>query len=371
MMEDVLQDEFPQATRAECRRFLKACSGKKTAAVKLLQEYLEWRSIHRLDDPSQRQQLPTSSSNSTTPKNKDAADWQYAVTKAFSATTTTTTTTKSLPSESLTKLQQEHQTSRDFGKGDSKPPKTTSTMNESDHTAIQDWEIVGSLEGNEDNEEIKLQLPHFPQWVFIHPSPEAHDEHDNKVQNPMDASIPSDDDPSEPQHRTKFLVDQNDKTILHMLPARLDRSVVSAATCALAVAFYLDCKLDRHSEETMTIFLDTRAGIGWPNPSAVNMIPFIHKVSKQLETLYPERLEYLIVAPIPPIASYIWTAVKRFLWKRTRDRVLLAPGPAGRDSPLPKDNQYILAHIKDHVLEYLDQVRLNQFERSSTSTEQR
>ena len=55
-LEENLRKDFPEATEAECRRFVEACrDGKrdddavKDAAETMIEDYLDWRSLYGLD----------------------------------------------------------------------------------------------------------------------------------------------------------------------------------------------------------------------------------------------------------------------------------------------------------------------------------
>ena len=76
--EEKLKNEFPDATKAECRRFARAChDGKKRPdavmeeAKKLLGDYLEWRKCYGLDD------------NKADISDGVTGDWKMAIKKAL------------------------------------------------------------------------------------------------------------------------------------------------------------------------------------------------------------------------------------------------------------------------------------------------
>ena len=325
--EDELHRKFPQATRAECKRFLQACGStdkmKSKAkehsiieqAAKMLQVYLNWRAQHELDDDESSNYCNGNAPNSDFEDVGDDKDWRDSVARALKTSISPSNEVDSDLATSLDELDENNQNTS----MSTQVPATARSLSASPSTSAKIY---------------------IPQWVFVHRQGDSNDD-------------------GNPSSEKKYLSDRNGKTILHVLPARVDKDLVSSGMHSLVVALYLNRKLDRSSEETMTVFIDTRPGAGWPNPSAVSLLGFSRKISNELQSLYPERLEYLIIVPIPHIAMYLWSAVKSFLFKRTIDRVVVAPGSAGKDSPIPKD--CLLQHVDDNVLERLEMARLDTF----------
>ena len=264
-----LRERFPEATEAECKRFLLACeNGKKSddevekEAIELLSDYLAWRKRHGLDSESS-----TKSDDAV----GDASDWNYATKKAF---------------------------------------------------------LSGASEDRSSATPNRLS-----QFIFLHDL--------------------------QKEEERKPIRDKNGNPILHVMPGMIDRKASTAETYGLAISLYLDRKLNRESCEKMTVLLDVRAGHGWPNPTAFEMIGFVRKVTKIVQAHYPERCDSLIIFPVPRVAMSLWHAMKLVFRHGMMDKVALIPGPADRDSPLPKS--MLEEFIDSEVLEITEQERSNRF----------
>jgi hypothetical protein len=138
-----------------------------------------------------------------------------------------------------------------------------------------------------------------------------------------------------------FLKSKDGDRILQLLPAKIDANQADAQTYALAIAFYVDKKLDRESMEKIVVSVDVRAGSGWANPPAKNVVPFIKKVVSLLERNYPERLSKCILFPLPSAATILWRMIRVFLDANTASKMIVISGGAGIDdkvSPEKFDN---------------------------------
>ena len=103
---------------------------------------------------------------------------------------------------------------------------------------------------------------------------------------------------------------RNGARVVHVLPCQLDTTIAPATTYALALAMYLDRKLDRNHTEKVTVVIDIRSGKGWPNPSSVSLVPFIKLVVGSLNSYFPERLSRCILFPLPTTATLIFNRAK-------------------------------------------------------------
>jgi hypothetical protein len=138
----------------------------------------------------------------------------------------------------------------------------------------------------------------------------------------------------------------NDGTrILHILPFRLDLSIATAPTYSLAAALYLDRRLSRLTTERITLFCDVRGGRGWANPTPWSTLPFIQSTASLLGSHYPERLERLVLFPMPTSAIWVWSAAKKCLDPNTSSKVVVVS--PGEGSAPPED-----------LLEYVDEENL-------------
>ena len=337
-VEEALRLIFPDATAAECKRFVVACShgGKRSdRAVKKeteiwLKDHLDWRRCHGLDDSkteTTQEEQPTS----------DAEDWQCAVEKALGVEEYMKRGAKELEEELEEKLAELKLSKYKPVKGNDKneidDAKTSENKNgrketKSDHINDESKKENGSS-GKKDNEGFAEQSKLF-QFVFLHKSQDG-----------------------------KPIKDKNGYSILHVLPAMINKEAASAETFGLAIALYLDRKLDRSSDEKMTVFLDVRAGEGWPNPVAFAMVNFVRKVMKILQAHYPERCESLILFPVPRAAMAVWGAMKRIFRHGIMGKIVLVQGPALQNSPLPKVE--LEEFIDGEVLDLSEHARINSF----------
>ena len=60
----------------------------------------------------------------------------------------------------------------------------------------------------------------------------------------------------------------------------------------LAICHVLD-SIFGSEEDRVTVFIDVRRGLGWPNPSAIKLLPFIQACARIISDNYPERLARL------------------------------------------------------------------------------
>ncbi|KAK1746649.1 CRAL/TRIO domain-containing protein [Skeletonema marinoi] len=144
--------------------------------------------------------------------------------------------------------------------------------------------------------------------------------------------------------------EQTTRYVQH-LPARIDTTLAKPSTYALALAIFLEHLFDRNSNEKITLVIDVRAGQGWANILAIHLIPFMQTSCRLLCDVHPERLESCIIFPMPKVANVIWKAVKPFLHKDTRKKIVLVNGPAGVKDPVPKKMSHLMDEEMIHQLE--------------------
>ncbi|KAL7491567.1 hypothetical protein ACHAWT_000887 [Skeletonema menzelii] len=145
------------------------------------------------------------------------------------------------------------------------------------------------------------------------------------------------------------------------LPGRIDTALANPSTYALALAIYLEHLFaDHNSNEKITLVIDVRAGHGWSNILAIHLIPFMQMSCRLLTDLHPERLESCILFPMPKVANVIWKAVKPFLHRDTRKKIVLVNGPAGVDDPVPKKMKELM---DEDMIKQLEDKRKSCFSR--------
>jgi len=104
--------------------------------------------------------------------------------------------------------------------------------------------------------------------------------------------------------------------------ARYDLSIDADAYVAL-ICSELDAVLSASSRRRLVVLLDVRGGKGWPNPPAWNLVPFVRKCNALIPNVYPERLETILVYPLPTFLRYIGNMVLALLDPVTRAKVVL------------------------------------------------
>lgn len=332
-IEIALRTEFPEATEAEVRRFATACEDpKKDAdtikeeAAKFLEDYLDWRSCFGLDYKKEEAETP------------DVEDWNFAVEKALEVNASMRRAQeleKKLAEDQKKEAQQEKAfVSYDMDFSDSHRSETEGQNKEAEEGTKTEGGTNVKEEDDGDEKATEMaddeKKKELSQIIFQH-----HDENGKPIK------------------------DRKGFKILHVLPGLINRIVAQADFYALALSFYLDRKFDRASEEKMTVVIDVRAGEGWPNPVAFMMVKFVRTITRQLQQRYPERLNSLVVFPVPWAAMGVWAAIKRVFRLEIMDKITLVSGPADRAAALPK------AKLDDSIdagtLDMMEQFRLDHF----------
>jgi len=75
--------------------------------------------------------------------------------------------------------------------------------------------------------------------------------------------------------------------------------------------------------------------------------------------VFLERLGKLIIFPIPRAALSVFYAIRWAFNSHVTDRIVLIPGPAERNSPLPKE--YLREYIDSDALDLAEEARLGNF----------
>ena len=141
--------------------------------------------------------------------------------------------------------------------------------------------------------------------------------------------------------------DRDGRRVLHVMPGQIDVELAKASTYAVALALYIDRKLDRASLECLTVALDVRGGRGWPNVPPLRQLPFIQTVIKLLLLMFPERLHRCLLFPVPRAARWIYNIVKAWIDPLTSSKVQLLVGAAKivSEPPLDAMNEFLEPHV--------------------------
>jgi hypothetical protein len=333
-LEDTLHKDFPEATAAECKRFATAgrnhkkkadADAIKEDAEKMLEDYLDWRSCYGFD--YKKDASGAAAANIEMPAededDDDAAHWDQAVKKAM-----VVAESMKRNKEMQAKLKKEQESKgQEVEKAKVDPYAVLDKLAEDSQSSNKEEEGKSEKDdkAKEDTEqETKEKEEPEPKTTPELPAPVV----TTKLPQIMFLHTKEDGTPA---------TDKNGKRVILVLPAMVDRKLATSDTYALAMAFYLNLKFDRNDEEKMTVIIDVRPGDGWPNQLAITMVNFVRTVTTMLQRFYPERLERLVLFPIPMAALMIWQAMKRFVTNDTMDKLVLVPGPAACASPVPKE----------------------------------
>ena len=327
-----------------------ACQKKEfEAAATMLQSYLDWRLKYHLDDDDEE--------NNPTAYN-DALNWEHAVSKAIkysSNTSNNATPSNNRNSKSDSKMMTTAPEAEAAAAAAAK--ESSHHINDLDERDVPS--NTSETESSVSTTTSALDLLAIPQWVFLHSQKESSD--GSRYSNDSESG-------------DVYYRDKRGKKILHVIPAKIDKSIISDINIhALVVAFYLDRILcmsknekndnDSVDDTTITLYIDTRPGNGWPNPIAITMVSLISKIIHILQSYYPGRLETVIVFPIPYIALYVWNTIKSFLYQKTLERIIIIPGSANVNSKVneKKQQQYILPYIDNELVIQFEKKRIELF----------
>ena len=158
-----------------------------------------------------------------------------------------------------------------------------------------------------------------------------------------------------------LIQDIHGHTVLHVLPGRIDLGY-SATVYTLALSHYLESLFQVLATDVkLTVLLDVRAGRGWPNPPALQMVGFIRRVASDLCARYPNCLNKCLIFPLPRAATAIWNfVVKPYLDENLRNSMELVPGNStGVDSPPPTEK--LSAFLSTENVDHLERHRLSCF----------
>jgi hypothetical protein len=356
-VEDALQQEFPEATQAECRRFVRACRNNgspkrpksddqvKAEAEKMLEDYLDWRSSLGLDHHAASDHATHGSDRD---KRDDGVMWDHAVRR-----TVDVLASMKAAKDASKKLEDEmkQQLAKKDENGGGKALVNYDIDFSDSHNSDEDKAEAATKVGGDltdkgsitDSEEIKAEeklqeAKQIRQIVFRH------------------------------QKDGTPITDMKGNKILCVLPAMIDKKTVPAETYGIALSFYFDHMFDRDSEEKVTVLLDVRSGRGWPNVLAIYMINYVRQLAKMLQCHLPERLERMVVFPVPRAALGVWAAMKWAFHTDVMDKIVLFPGPAETGSPLPK--QYLQDYVEDAILDFVEEQRIGRFEPTEAAATQ-
>ena len=143
--------------------------------------------------------------------------------------------------------------------------------------------------------------------------------------------------------------------IIQLLPAQMDPKIADEDTYTLAIAFYLERKLNRDDMEKIVVCIDMRPGDNWHNAKAGTLIPFIKNVTACLGNNFPERLAKSILFPMPKLAMTLWKVVRKFLDQNTAKKIVIIGGKSSKDAKIPQEK--LERYISKEAVDQMEQMR--------------
>jgi hypothetical protein len=125
----------------------------------------------------------------------------------------------------------------------------------------------------------------------------------------------------------------------------------------MAVALYIDFYVDRNSKYCASIFVDARAGEGWPNPKLIMAMSLIGQIVSEIEKRHPSRCKTLIIFPLPRALTMIWGSIKGYFSPEMNEMMIVCSGPSIVGSPLPK--KMLEIYVDGDVIDILEKCRID------------
>lgn len=124
--------------------------------------------------------------------------------------------------------------------------------------------------------------------------------------------------------------------ILFVQGARYDLST-SPESHTSAICHTIDSMLPPEVSGQLTVLVDVRSGVGWPNPPAAQLLPFFRDAARVIPDHFPERLRRLVVYPLPQAVTVLVGLILALLDSKTRAKLCLLLGPSNEGAPCPAD----------------------------------
>lgn len=105
----------------------------------------------------------------------------------------------------------------------------------------------------------------------------------------------------------------------------------------LGLCHVLDKHMTPGDSTRWTLLIDARPGENWTNMPAHKMLPFIKLVTQVLPDNYPERVNKVVIYPVPAVAQGLWWVCKSFLDEKTRSKFEVISGSSSLGAPCPKE----------------------------------
>jgi len=122
--------------------------------------------------------------------------------------------------------------------------------------------------------------------------------------------------------------------ILFVQGARYDQDI-EPEKYMLACCHALDSLLPPEDDRKVTILIDARPGDGWENAPAHQMLPFFRLACGSMPDNFPERVQRVVIYPLPFIVKQLFRMVRCMLDPVTSKKVEVISGSATLDAPCP------------------------------------
>lgn len=128
----------------------------------------------------------------------------------------------------------------------------------------------------------------------------------------------------------------DDTCVIHVQGARYDLSF-EPESYVLRAAKAIDDVAGPDDDMRVTTLIDLRPGAGWPNPPGHKLLPFFKLSAATLPRMYPERMQRVIVYPMPFVVRALWRIVRAFFDPVTQDKFVILGGSASIGSQCPPE----------------------------------
>lgn len=159
---------------------------------------------------------------------------------------------------------------------------------------------------------------------------------------------------------------RNRPGIFQVVAAQMDIHAASPEHHTLAVALYFDRKVSRqNATHQCNLWLDVRGAPGWANPSPLQMFPIVCTFAHHLLRLHPERLNQLVIFPLPGWAVTIFKMIRKVLPTVVQDRMVFISGSERHDVPLQVDKTAEKGDVSKAVIEGMELLRNQAMEKAA------
>lgn len=122
--------------------------------------------------------------------------------------------------------------------------------------------------------------------------------------------------------------------VIFVQGARYDETI-APELYVQACAHVIDSVFDPNSIEKGIVFIDTRPCEGWNNAPVHKMISFFKLACSVLPRNFPERMQRVVIYPLPWIFASLWRLVRNLLDPVTQDKFVVLSGSSDFGSPCP------------------------------------